>query len=553
MTFSGTLSGAPFVPGTLIFTEFLASGALGTIVVTDNSDGSLVGTPSGSVTSGSINYTTGAYTITFAANVPTGNYYDSTTGIFGVLFTGSISNFFSVTNYQFKAFFCNNVDPIFYYDGLSVRYLPTNLEVIPIPSSGGVPVVGSGGYDISRCLHVFTNRERLLLISPVVDNIPATSTIFWSTAGDPLDFTNDEQLQAPTSEPIRAIGYINSDLVVRFSNSERVFRYTTDAFSPFRFDSTNSVWACDAPFSSINYDSYFTTVGLPGIVGSDGVNVHRVDEMIPDFTDQYRINDQTPVPFMNQTSMRQCYGTRFDDIKEGWLCYNSGPQDESEVTASDYVLAFNYLDSTYAIYSFPFSCLGYGRVINVPTWGTTYTLWEDANTNWDSYQLQGNSLISLAGDQFDKVYELNSGNTLGDGVTPVLMSVISKNFNPFIEQGQLCRLGFVDLFVTANQLTNLRVQFYLNDQLYIDSNGNPAGFFQETTLTFLPNDQMSPTNDQVKVWKRIYVGAVAKEFTIRFYQNIADFPPLNETASLDQSVYVHAMVLYMKPAGRIFN
>lgn len=541
-TYTATLTGAPFIPGTLVFTEYLSTGAKGTITVTDNGVGGLVGT---GVTSGSINYVTGDYTITFTVNVPNGNYYDSITGLYGNLFTGSISDFFSLTNYQYKAFFCNNVDHIFYYDGTSIHYLNTNLSTKVISSSGGVP----SNLDITRCLHVFTNRERLLLISPVVNGVNAVSTIYWSTAGNPLIFTNNELLQAPTSESIRAIGFINSDLVVRFNNSERIFRYTGDAFSPFRWDSTNNIWACDAPYSSINYDSWFSSVGRPAIVGSDGVNIKRADEIIPDFTDSTRLAQQTPVPFMNQTSIKQCYGERFDDLKEGWLCYNSAPVAQTVVTASDNVLAFNYLDSTYAIYSFPFSCLGFGRIVNVPTWSTIFTKWQDMGDTWDSYQLTSNALIDLAGDQFDKVYKLNSGNTLGDGTSPVLMSVITKNFNPFIEQGQLCRLGYVDIFVSADQLSKLRVQFFLNDELYIDSNDQPAGFYQETTLTFTPTDAMSPTNDQVKVWKRIYVGATAKEHTIRFYQNSADFT----STTLDQPIYIHAMVLYMKPAGRIFN
>lgn len=540
--YSSTLSGAPFVPGTLVWAEHLASGAAGTITVRDTGFGALTGT---GVTSGSINYVTGAYTITFAVNVPNGNYYDSTTGRYGNLFNGSISDFFSLTNYQYKAFFCNNIDPIFYYDGTSVHYLNTSLTTKVTTSSGGVPT----NYDISKCLHVFTNRERLLLISPTISGVQAVSTIVWSTAGNPLDFTNNELLQAPTSEPIRAIGFINSDLVVRFSNSERVFRYTQDAFSPFRWDSTNNIWACDAPYSSINYDSWFSSVGRPAIVGSDAVNVKRADEIIPDFTDPTRLSQQTPVPFMNQTSIKQCYGERFDDLKEGWLCYNSSPVDQTNVTASDHVLAFNYLDSTYAVYSFPFSCLGFGRIVNVPTWSTTFTKWEDMADTWDTYQLQSNALIDLGGDQFDKVYQLNSGNTLGDGTTPVLMDVITKNFNPFIEQGQLCRFGYVDLFVSANEQSKLRVQFYVNDQLYVDSNDEPAGYYQETTLVFNPKDQMSPTTNQVKVWKRIYVGSVAKEHTIRFYQNADDF----DAETLDQPIYIHAMVLYMKPAGQIFN
>ncbi len=377
------------------------------------------------------------------------------------------------------------------------------------------------------------------------------ASIYWSKLFDPFDFTNDQFLLAPTSQPIRTFNYINTDLIVRFSNSERVFRYTGDAFDPFRWDSTNNSWQCDAPYCSLNYDTYFATVGKPAIVGSDGVNARRIDERIPDFTDPTRLSQQLPVPFMSQSNIQQCYGQRFDDIKEGWICYNSKPEGETQLFASDNILAFNYLDETYAIYSFPLSCLGLGKVVTVQTWGTTKTTWEATEITWDSYQIQQGGLVALGGDQFDRVFELNDDNyctnVAGDQI-PVLMDITSKNFNPFIEQGQLARLGFIDLFVSANNDTVLRVQFYVNDQLYVDSNGIPQGWYQESILTFNAQDSMSPNTNQTKVWKRIYVGAVGKEHTIRFYQNIADF---SETA--DQPVFIHAMVLYMKPAGRIFN
>ncbi len=548
LVFSGTLTPKFLVPNTIRFTQYDATG-VELAVITDNGVGGLIGTNVNTAAS-TINYVTGAYTVTFTLAPANGTVFDNTSGIYGAFFTGNISNFFTVCNYQYKAFITNSVDPIVYYNGTSIRYLNTSLQLQLTTSSLGRP----SNYNITRCLHVEINRERLLLIYPTVDQIPLVSTIYWSVAGNPLVFTNDESLAAPTSEQIRCISFINTDLVVRFSNSERIFRYTSDAFSPFRFDSTNNMWACDGPYSEINYDSWFSSVGRPAIVGSDAVNVKRVDEIIPDFTDPTRISQQVPMPFINQTSIQQCYGERFDDIKEGWLCYNSEPPDQGAVTASDNILAFNYTDSTYAVYSFPFSCLGFGRIINVPVWGTITTQWRRMSNTWDSYELQSNALLDLAGDQYDRVYQLNSGNTqtvARDPTTtevPVRLSVITKNFNPFIEDGQLCRLGYVDLFVSAYQTTKLRVQFYVNDQLYVDQNGEPAGYYQENTLTFTPTGPMSPNTDQVKVWKRVYVGSVGKEHTIRFYQNAADFADTDE-----QPVYIHAMVLYMKPAGMIFQ
>lgn len=175
------------------------------------------------------------------------------------------------------------------------------------------------------------------------------------------------------------------------------------------------------------------------------------------------------------------------------------------------------------------------------------------DVTWGSYLIQKNALIDLAGDQFSCVYMLNTGTrqTVAgedpENTIPVLFDVTTKNFNPFIEEGQLARFGYLDLFVSAYATTVLRVQFFLNDQLYID-NGVPQGFYQESIIRFEPTDAMSPTRQQTKVWKRIYVGAVGKEHTVRLYQNIDDFAETDE-----QPVYVHALVPNMKPAGRIFN
>jgi hypothetical protein len=543
VTFTGTLTAHPFVPGTVVISEYTSAGGFVESFTDDGVGGFNV---PGFVT-GSINYVTGAYTVTFNTAPAAGDVFDVTVGIYGDLFHGSITNFFSLTNFQFKAFFTNNVDPIFYYDGISIHYLNTNLTTKLVRSAAGIPL----NFDITRCLHVFAYRDRLLLMNVTLAvGGQQPNTIYWSVILQPLNFVNGGFRQAPTSESIRTFGYINTDLIVRFAASERVFRYTADENDPFRWDSTNNVWACDSDFGEINYDTWFSTVGKPALVKSDGVNAARADEIIPDFTDPTRLSQQVPMPFLNQTSIQQCYGERFDDLKEGWLCYNSVPDYELTNTASDNVLAFNYLDSTYAVYSFPLSCLGFGEVINVPVWSTTFTRWEDMLDTWGSYQLQQDALLDLGGDQYDRVFELNIDNlqtNIAGAYVPVLMNVITKNFNPFIETGQFARLGYIDLFVSANQTSTLKVQFYINDQLYIDGAGNPQGFYQENTLQFNTKDAMSPTTNQTKVWKRIYVGAIGKEHTIRFYQNYTMEDDVN------QPIYIHAMVLYFKPAGRIFN
>lgn len=546
LTFTGTLS-APITPGSVNFLLYDNSNVLLT-TITDNGFGLLTGyntatppVPTG--TTGFVNYSTGAWTITFNVAPAATDTLNTFVCVYGDTFTGDYTNFFSICNFQNKMFITNNVDNIRYYDGVCLKYLNTNTS-IDNPANLS--------YDISKCLHVAINRDRLLLLAPVVQGVPLLNTIYWSTINNPLVFTNNEALPAPTSEAIRLYSFINTDMVVRFANSERVFRYTGDPFFPFRWDSTNVLWRCDTSYSDINYDSWFSSVGRAAIVGSDGVNIQRVDDNIPDFTLNDRGQFEGPVISINQTSIGQCYGERFDDFKEGWLCFKrSTPEDNSTtVERSDSVLAFNYLDNTYAVYNFPLTCLGFGQITVVNTWADNFDTWKNANYTWNSFFEQTGSLIDLGGDQGGFIYNLGDANSYvsGNFQLPVLFDAISKNFNPFIEQGNLCRLGYIDFFFSADQTSNVRIQVFANDNLYVDSFGQPAGFYLEKTLTLTPTDDMS-SNAQVKVWKRVYVGAVAKEHTVRIYQNSGDFTD----TTLDQPVRLHAMVLWMKPAGRLFN
>lgn len=548
--FTGTFTAGRIIPGSIVIQIFDGNTTTANLVdtITDNGAGLLSGSTLDAAGNNRINYLTGAFRMKFTVNQPAANTIWFSACIYGDIFSGDFTNFVSLVNYQGKAFYTNAVDPPRYWDGVCNKYLNTNLTLLPNTIAP---------YDISKVLHVTVNRERLLLVSYFVDNVPALNSIAWSVAGNPLDFTNDEQLYAPTSEIIRAFSFINTDMVVRFSNSERVFRYTGDAFSPFRWDSTNVIWRCDASYSAINYDSWFSSVGLPAIVGSDGVNVRRVDEIIPDFTLNLRVPEQQPVLSIDQGSIGQCYGERFDDFKEGWLCYKSYTtgDDITGPSPSDSVLAFNYLDSTYAVYTFPFSCLGFGRVIAEDVWGNNFDIWgggnipgptpppgpREANYTWGSYTQTMGALIDLAGDQNGIVYELGNGNSITDesgNVVPCLFEAITKDFNPFVEEGQLARLGYVDFLVSSNDDTTFRVQFYLDNKM--DTNFNT--YYQETSLSLTANGQS-------KIWKRIYVGAVGKEHTMRIYQNADDFA----SGGPDQPLRIHAIVPYFKAAGRIFQ
>lgn len=552
LIFTGNIVG-PLIPSMVNFYLYNSAGELRTSI-TDNGSGLLTGTAviltpdTNPTATGFINYATGAFTITFilggAKTAPAGtDTLNSSVCAYGNTFTGDYTNFFSVANYQYYAFITNGVDAIRYYDGDCLMYLNTNTQA----------ALPFAPYEITTCLHVAINRERLLLLLPT-KGVAEQNNIRWSKAGAPLDFTNAEFLLAPTSEPIKLFFFINSDMIVRFLNSERIFTYTQDAFAPFRWDTTNSIFRCDTRYSAINYDKFGTSVGKAAIVASDGVNIQRADEVIPDFTLDQRALYEGPIISIDQTSMDQCYGERFDDFKEGWLCFKDNTPDNAPgvIKRSDNVLAFNYVDDTYAVYTFPLNCLGFGVVSTVDTWGNNFDLWGQADYAWGGFFENKGSLVDLGGDRNGVIYTLGKGNFRTDETgtfIPMSFDVLSKNFNPFLEDGQLCILGFVDLLVSASPTTTLRLQFFASDALVVGAGGLPtaASAYQETVLTFDTTDAMSSA-PQNKVWKRVYVGAVAKAHTIRFYQSDADL-----AIQPSQPVRIHNMTLYMKPAGMVFN
>lgn len=547
LIFTGTLS-APVVPGSVKIKVYHIGPPIALFTtITDNGMGGLVDNET-IPGSGFINYFTGAWSFTFNVAPLATDTMNTFVCNFGDTFSGDYTNFFTTCNLADNVgsymFLTNNINLIRYYDGMCLLFLNTNL-------SSDNP--NNLNYPITRCLHVAINRSRLLLVAPYLNNVPQLSLIVWSAVGFPLDFTNNEFLQAPTAEAIRLFSFINSDMVVRFAKSERIFTYTNDAFNPFRWDTTNSLWRCDTQYSDINYDSWYSSVSRDAIVGSDGVNAQRSDSNIPDFTLNDRGQYEGPIISINQKSIGQCYGERFDDLKEGWLCFKrSTPRENpSTVERSDSILAFNYLDNTYAVYDFPLNCLGYGQNTTVDTWGDNFDQWGSANYTWGSFSQQTDSPVNLGGDRFGNIYQLGTFNTFVDenNVTkPILFDVLSKNFNPFVEEGQLARLGYVDFFFSADQTTKVRIQFFVDDNLFVEPDGSLGGWYQESTLVFDPSDSLSK-NAQAKIWKRVYSGAVGKEHTVRIYQNADDFT----SDTLDQPVRMHAMIPYMKPAGRIFG
>ncbi|MHB1059851.1 MAG: hypothetical protein ACYC0F_18415, partial [Rhodanobacter sp.] len=88
-------------------------------------------------------------------------------------------------------------------------------------------------------------------------------------------------LDAPTEEQIVSAGFLKDTLIVFFERSTWRLRYTNNEIQPFQWERVNQDYGSESTFSTVLFDVGPITVGLRGIVQSDGVNTLRIDNLIP--------------------------------------------------------------------------------------------------------------------------------------------------------------------------------------------------------------------------------------------------------------------------------
>ena len=410
---------------------------VGSVTFTDSGDGTLTGSPGGS---GTINYVTGALSLTFASSsgatnvVVTFSYYPALpvmgmrtretldvnleeTIAFDTIYAyryvanaweelpsttpmtwnGADYQLFWTTNYWENSngellWATNNnkgttPDPIAYYDGVTWTTF--------------APVVTSGSY-LQQCLILIPYKNRLLALNTWEGSTLAGATQYpqrlrWSQNGDPTNqstgWTTDVvgkggYLDATTNQQIISVEFVKDQLIVKFERSSYKIVYTGNELIPFLFQKINTELGAESTFSLVPFDRGVFCVGNYGITTDDSVNVSRIDEKIPDFV--FGINND------NQGTQR-VYGIR--DYNEQ-LVYWSFPNADQDPTFPNQVLVYNYINATYAIFNDSFTCFGYWNNPDDVTWATLpYSSWNAWNEPWGSAQGQAGFPDVCAGNQ----------------------------------------------------------------------------------------------------------------------------------------------------------
>lgn len=148
-----------------------------------------------------------------------------------------------------------------------------------------------------------------------------------------------------------------------------------------------------------------------------------------------------------------------------------------------------------------------------------------------------------------------TGVYTGSGTLTVVsnINIITKRFNPFLDQGQKVRLGFVDLYVDRTTNGAFTVNVYIDEDATTPINSgvgnlatNTVNTFPETTYAASPQTNMV----QAKLWKRLYVEDISQLFQLQITLNDLQM----ETDNIVESdIVLHGMILWFSTSGRLTN
>lgn len=408
---------------------FVITGSSPAQTLTDNGLGGFTGDGTGT-----INYTTGAVSVTFTT-APAGastvlatysyhpgypvmmvasfytdtntrqlivadthyvNRFNSTTNRLddisqAAAYTGNNSNFFSWCNYPPAAgtarlVFANNKDTIQQYDGSTVAAYGFTLT----------------GVTLLTCLQLFQMKDRLILLRTTEDGTTYPRRIRISGVGadcDVFDVTSPGAgvIDIPDDTWIMGAAFNRDDLIIYTETSTWIMKYTGSDIVPFVLDRLDPSRGNQAPFAPFTYLNK-TTAGSPnGFTVSDGYRVERYDNKIP----KYSFNS------INTNRYSQCFSGNVSEDRDHYLIHPSPGQE-----ISDRILVMNYEEDNFSVYRISLSCMGDYIESFETTWNdlAIYDTWEEMSAvfgNWNAFAYKKGVPLAIGGGHNGQIWRLN--------------------------------------------------------------------------------------------------------------------------------------------------
>mgnify|MGYP003619270111 CR=1 FL=1 len=419
----------------------VVTGSNPAVVLTDNGLGAFTGVGG----TGTINYTTGAVSVTFtvapiiASTVLLTYSYHPGLPVMGVMnfyptnnirqlivadtryvnrynpstdrlddlaagtYNGTSKDFWSWVNYADPAsvprlLFSNGVvgDVIQQYDGATItNYAPTF----------------AGGTLNARQL--FNNKDRLVLFQTIEGGTLFPRRIRISgTGADSDNFDNTATgagfIDIPDNTWFYGAAFNRDDIVFFTEAATWILKYTGNDVTPFTLQKVDGSRGCTAAFSVISYLNRTMAASPRGLIICDGYQVDRMDNNIPDFA----FND------IAGDNFDHCFSGFIDEDRDVYTLYPSDGVIKPPlvpVDGSDRILVTNFEEDNYAVYRIPLSCMGNFQVAFTLLWqdltaANGFPNWDAFSEkfgNWNAFPFDKGEPIAIGGGHKGEIWRLN--------------------------------------------------------------------------------------------------------------------------------------------------
>jgi len=508
-TFSFTLTKTP------IRTDVSVTDSVETF--TDNGDGTLTGDAGGT---GTIDYTSGAISVTFHAapaesqnvdcayNYYPGNpimglvehkaadsslsllafdtkrmcKYNTTTKVLDDVstsdtWTGSDEQFFRFCNSSYGDLYITNAkDQIQKYDGSTLAAFVIDTD-------------GNASNNIDTCRWIFEYKDHLIILAPTEDGTLYPRRYRCSEAIDYTSWPAANYVDCPTDDEIISARMIGDILYVWFKESLWKLVYVGYTSNPFEWQCVSTEEGSLAPMSTVEIPgNKALTIGKTSIVGTDMYTAFSANDQADDLTLKY-----------SQDKIALSYAARVRELKQVWftMCKVGS-------TSPDAMIVYNYKDGSYFTYDLPLTCIGFYAEQNTLTIDDISDVIDTISWAFDDISLQAGFPITLGGSSTGYIYKLNYG--YNDNGEAIELTLDGNEWNPYVQQGRMARLGYIDIYHKSLSAGTLTVDCFANTE---------PDAYKSVTID-LTEAQMD------KKFTRLKIGCVANFHRIKIYHDEAD-------------------------------